>query len=74
MSRCQHCHKLTHSEHVIVYYDIKDVDKIYELLSLQNWTGTYMYHKDDPYLSRSELGKLKCGDIYVHFRIFEAKT
>ena len=28
MSRCQHCEKLTHSEHLDVYYSNEDFDKI----------------------------------------------
>jgi hypothetical protein len=68
MSRCQHCNKLTHSEHLIVYYDPIDHEKVHELSSLQNWTSSYMYMHGDPYFCPNEFGKLKCGDIYVHFR------
>lgn len=68
MARCQHCNKLTHSEHVIVYYDIRDYEKISELTLLTNWTSAYMYPKDDSYHHSTEFGRLKCGDIYVHFR------
>jgi len=65
MSRCQHCNKLTHSEDLIVEYEIKDQDKVYELTNLENWTPAYMYaHNPSP----NEYGKLKVGDIYIHFK------
>ena len=64
MTRCQHCDRLTHSEHLYVYFDHKDLDKVFELQSLECWTPGYMY---DNRSSPSEMGKLKCGDIYIHF-------
>jgi hypothetical protein len=69
MSRCQHCNKLTHSEHLIVYYEGSDHDKICELMSLTAWTSSYHYLKDDEHYASREFGKLKCGDIYIHFRM-----
>lgn len=66
LSRCQHCDKLTHSEHLYVEYDAADQDKIFELTCLKDWAPAYMYFKgtdDKPF----EYGKLKCGDIYIHF-------
>jgi hypothetical protein len=64
MTRCQHCKKLTHSEDLYVKFDIKDMDKIYELHSLQHWTPSFQYYFHDNPL---EIGKIKCGDIYIHF-------
>ena len=67
MTRCQHCKKLTHSENLIVEYDSKDHDKVFELASLEGWVPFYMYNRD--YLQiTNEYGKLKCGDIWIHFR------
>ena len=66
MSRCQHCNKLTHSEDLYVEYDVADQDKIIELRSLIGWTPRYKYYEGAD-CSRSEYGKLKCGDIYIHF-------
>ena len=63
MSRCQHCNKLTHSEDLIVEYDSKDQGKINELMSLEFWQSAYLYMPDEP----EEMGKLKCGDIWIHF-------
>lgn len=65
MTRCQHCDKLTHSEHVNVYYNHNDCEKIFELSKLLNWTHKYMYCDDGT--PREEYGKLKCGDIILHF-------
>lgn len=62
MSRCQHCNKLTHSENMNVRYKSFDMDKIIELQSLENWTPAYQYLSDP-----LEIGKLKCGDITIHF-------
>lgn len=67
MTRCQHCKKLTHSQDLIVYYDANDHDKVFELISLENWTPRYMYSRVDG-VPPEEYGKLKCGDIYIHFR------
>ncbi len=71
MSRCQHCKKLTHSEDLIVEYDSIDHDKVYELLNLEGWTSKYEYQDpDDPmFKDKSIYGKLKCGDIYIHFKM-----
>lgn len=63
LSRCKHCNKLTHSEDLSVEFAIIDMDKIIELQSLKDWTPAYMYIAND----RNEIGKLKCGDIYIHF-------
>ncbi len=68
MSRCQHCHKLTHSEDLYVTFSAEDIGKVYELRSLQLWTPKYMYDKSDlQNSSKEECGKLKCGDIWIHF-------
>jgi hypothetical protein len=68
VSRCQHCGKLTHSQHVYVSYKKEDADKIYELSQLEKWTPQWQYTSDELYESSpNEYGKLKCGDIYVHF-------
>ena len=69
MARCQHCKRLTHSEHLIVYYDREDHEKVYELVALENWIPVYQYHRDDPHISLDEYCKLECGDIHIHFRI-----
>lgn len=66
MSRCQHCNKLTHSEDLYVEYDITDQDKIFELTSLNEWVPKYQYRDPHNFPIR-EYGKLKCGDIYIHF-------
>ena len=68
MTRCQHCNKLTHSEDLIIEYDAADQEKVSELTSLTGWTPKYLYSKDDPHFVASEYGKLKCGDIWIHFR------
>ena len=68
MSRCQHCNKLTHSEDLNVYFDSKDFEKVHELQSLINWTHKYQYDTSAlEKVTRNEYGKLKCGDIYIHF-------
>lgn len=37
-------------------------------MSLSNWTSAYMYSKNElENLWPNEYGKLKCGDIYIHF-------
>jgi hypothetical protein len=72
MTRCQHCNKLTHSEDVWVEYDIKDHEKITELQSLVGWKSPWEYwNKDYP---PNEVGKLKCGDIYLHFLAKKTKN
>lgn len=66
MSRCPHCNKLTHSENLCVYFIAEDHDKVAALTELENWTPRYMYINVEN--SRpTEYGKLKCGDIYIHF-------
>lgn len=68
MSRCQHCKKLTHSEDLDVYFDIKDHEKVSEFLSLLAWTPKYNYDPgDERLLNLNECGKLKVGDIIIHF-------
>lgn len=69
MGRCQHCKKLTHSEDLIVYYDVADHDKVFELTRLKDWIPAFQYFQFDKNLVPSEYGKLKCGDIYIHFRV-----
>lgn len=69
MTRCPHCKKITHSEDLIVYYDIADQDKICELVQMADWTPPYLYSRNDEHFIPNEYGKLKCGDIYIHFRI-----
>ena len=68
MTRCQHCNRLTHSEDLIVEYDVKDQEKIDELRDLVDWVPKYMYNSPENY-SPYEYGKLKCGDIWIHFRV-----
>jgi hypothetical protein len=65
MTKCQHCKKLTHSEHLNVYYHPKDQEKIHELTQMENWTPKYMYQ--NPSDNPLEYGKLKVGDIVIHF-------
>ncbi len=68
MSRCQYCKKLCHSEDLDVYYDIEDSEKISELQSMEFWTPKYMYlNNDERRNNRNEYGKLKVGDIIIHF-------
>lgn len=68
MARCQHCKKLTHSEDLIIYYDIEDQEKVNELTVLTNWTSVYMYSIHSAHNS-GEYGKLQCGDICIRFRV-----
>ncbi len=63
MTRCQHCKKLTHSEDLNVYFDMADYDKVSELRDMEKWVPAFMYNNHQP----SEVGKLKCGDIIIHF-------
>jgi hypothetical protein len=67
MTRCQHCNKLAHSEHLVVEYDPGDHEKVFELSYLKDWKPVYLYTNPD--VSPQEYGKLKCGDIWIHFRI-----
>lgn len=68
MTRCQHCQKLTHSEDLIVYFKREDYEKVEELQRLINWTPKYLYDNLEKTKSPpEEYGKLKCGDIYIHF-------
>jgi len=57
---------LTHSEDLFVEYNIEDQDKVFELTSLIGWTPRYQYYENAQVL-HDEYGKLKCGDIYIHF-------
>lgn len=68
MSRCQHCKKLTHSEDLYVTYKKEDFEKVMELRHLENWTAKFMYSPHEKSsCPAGEYGKLKCGDIYIHF-------
>jgi len=63
MTRCKHCKKLTHSEHLYVVFQKEDIDKVYEFMSLENWTPAYQYTDNLP----KKYGMLKIVDIYIHF-------
>jgi hypothetical protein len=66
MSRCQHCNKLTHSEDLFVYVDVKDHDKIDELVRDIDWVPAYLYPNHEiPY----EFGYLKKCDIKIRFLV-----
>lgn len=66
MSRCQHCKKLTHTEHLYVEYQKKDLELIDEMSKDINFDFAYSYLGHlTPHLG--EYGRLKCGDIYIHF-------
>lgn len=67
MSRCQHCKKLTHSEDLIVEFDAKDLEKVRELREMETWFSPYQYANEDT--KKEEIGKLKCGDIWIHFLV-----
>ena len=69
MTRCQHCNKLTHCEHLVVYYAPNEHGKVSELTDSVNWLFLFQYPGNDPYLHHNEYGRLKCGDIYIHFRV-----
>ena len=69
MTRCQHCYKLTHAEDLIVEYELCDQEKVRELVSLKDWTPKPCYSVDDPHFVPEEFGKLRCGDIVLHFRV-----
>ena len=74
MSRCQHCNKLTHSEDLYVTYKAEDAEKVCELMSLKDWTCKYTYRGIAlAQSSPNEFGKLKCGDIYIHFVVEDEK-
>lgn len=68
MTRCQHCNKLTHSEDLYVRVSVKDMDKVHELARLTDWMMAYQYSYNGD-LSPKEYGKLKCGDIHIHFML-----
>jgi hypothetical protein len=65
MGRCQYCDKLTHSEDVNVYFKQDGFDKIFELSRLKEWLPRYAYSNHET--PSNEYGKLKCGDIILHF-------
>jgi hypothetical protein len=68
MSRCQHCNKLTHSEHLDVFYDPKDSDKLEELSMMKDWVSKWNYRQNNERVNNPyEYGKLKIGDIWIHF-------
>lgn len=72
MTRCQRCKKLTHPEDLYVSYKMEDFEKVHELICLENWTPKYMYNSLQlEACSKNEYGKLKCGDIYIHFLVSE---
>lgn len=73
MTRCQHCKKLTHSIDLVVEYEIEDQDKVFELTSLEDWKPKYLYSNFEA-IPPEEYGKLKCGDIWIHFRVKKRKT
>ncbi len=64
MSRCQHCDKLTHNQHMNVYINIEDMEKLEELQSLASWNPAFSYNPKH----NAEYGKLKLAcDIVLHF-------
>lgn len=68
MARCQHCNKLTHAEHLYVWYKIEDFEKVQELTNLTAWIPESVYNRNQlGKCTPGEFGKLKCGDIYIHF-------
>ena len=69
MSRCQHCNKLTHSEDLYVRVKNEDLIKVMELQNLLDWIPVWNYGSKPAAISPSEYGKLRCGDIYIHFII-----
>lgn len=71
MTRCQHCDKLTHTEHMYVEFYENDMDKVYELRRLIDWDDKFIYQHMG--IHPNEYGRLKCGDIYIHF-IWKAKN
>jgi len=52
-----------------VEYDPEDQDKIFELSTLEGWTFVNMYTYICQNIPAEEYGMLKCGDIYIHFKI-----
>lgn len=65
MTRCPHCKKLTHSEDLNVYFDIKDYDKIEELTTHEKWVPFWEYSKHN--YNSPEIGYLRVLDINIHF-------
>lgn len=65
MTRCHHCNKPTHSEHLDVEVNISDMEKVKELQCLESWQSAWSYQNDP--LRANEYGKMKCGDIWIHF-------
>lgn len=72
MSRCQHCNKLTHSEDLFLEYNASDHAKVVELTRLDSWIPAYMYANESNF-KLHEFGKLKCGDIWIHFSAKDAQ-
>lgn len=66
MTRCQHCKKLTHSEHMNVYFPLEDLEKIRELSTSLYWVPKWQYEYPN-LTSPNELGLLIVGDIKLHF-------
>ena len=46
-----------------VVFQKEDIDKVYEFMSLENWTPAYQYTDNLP----KKYGMLKIVDIYIHF-------
>ena len=69
MSRCQHCNKLTHSEDLFVYVDVKDIDKVDELMRDIDWVPAYLYNSNIP----EEFGYLKKCDIKIRFLLMKSE-
>lgn len=69
MSRCQHCNMLTHSEDLYVYVDVKDVDKIDELMRDKDYVPAYQYNSKIP----EEFGYLKKCDIKIRFLMMKSE-
>ena len=70
MSRCPHCKKLSHSEDLYVYVDMRDIEKIEELMADIDWVPAYMYAKHE---NPSEWGYLKKCDIKIRFMILPSE-
>lgn len=66
MARCQHCKKLTHSEHLYVEYDVSQQNQVDELSESLGWKPSSEYILSSQ-VKPNEYGRLKCGDIYIHF-------
>lgn len=70
MSKCPHCNKLTHPEDLYVEYEPEDQELVQELSNLEGWTYRHGYRLNDPRsVDSAEFGRLKCGDIIIHFRM-----